>query len=86
MNTNDWELSASCAQSDPDAWFPTTDGDNGSAAIRICRACVVRQECLDAAMAEEAGDGRRNRHGIRGGLYASERLALAQQHTLEQAA
>ena len=47
----------------------------------LCRGCPVRQECLDAALREEAGEsgeglGWRYRHGIRGGLTPFQRAAL----------
>lgn len=68
-----WEADAVCARVDPDLWFPAI-GESAAPARRLCLTCPVRTECLAAAMAEEAGQ---HRHGIRGGLTARERLALA---------
>jgi WhiB family redox-sensing transcriptional regulator len=46
-----WAGQALCAQADPDAWFPAK-GEHSLAktAIRICRACPVRAQCLDYAL------------------------------------
>jgi WhiB family redox-sensing transcriptional regulator len=46
-----WAEQALCAQAGPDAWFPTK-GQHSPAkiAIRICRACPVRVQCLDYAL------------------------------------
>jgi Transcription factor WhiB len=66
-------------------FFPPSDHDDGKqrsnaydAARRICAACPVTAECLDAAMLEEAGETKR--HGMRGGLCPSERYRLAKRH------
>jgi WhiB family redox-sensing transcriptional regulator len=45
----DWRDAALCAQTDPDLWFPELGG-TGSPARRICAACPVQAECLDAAI------------------------------------
>ena len=46
-----WAEQALCAQADPDAWFPEK-GQHALAktAMRICRACPVRAQCLDYAL------------------------------------
>ena len=47
-----WADDALCAQTDPDIWFPEIGGHREAAmARRICRACPVRTECLDYALA-----------------------------------
>lgn len=48
--------------------------DELKAAVTLCRGCIVRQGCLESAMAEEKGGG--SRYGIRGGLLPKERKAL----------
>lgn len=60
--------SALCAQTDPDAFTPTT-GDPIAAAKRICRGCPVRSECLDHALVTHA-------EGIWGGTSALERRRM----------
>jgi WhiB family redox-sensing transcriptional regulator len=44
-------------------------------ARQVCRSCPVRVECLADALAEEAEAAWR--YGVRGGLTAGERAALA---------
>lgn len=65
----EWRLSALCAQSDPDAFFPASGG-SVAIAKRICRGCEVRVECLRDAL--ENGD----EHGVFGGLSPRERRGL----------
>lgn len=48
------------------------------AAKEICADCVVRAECLNAAMLEEIGLGETRTFGIRGGMTAAERAVLRQ--------
>lgn len=79
-----WELSAVCRQVDPDLWFPKP-GENGRAAKRICRErCPVREECLDDAMAREAGKRPEYRHGIRGALSPFERWRREKDQSIPQ--
>ncbi len=67
----EWEELASCAQTDPEAFFPEK-GQSARQALRICNggpgreACPVRTECLNAALAQ------REYSGVWGGLRASE--------------
>ncbi len=58
---------------------PTDPKDlaNVSKAKRVCIVCPVRDACLESAMAEEAYLGGTERHGIRGGLTARERVLEA---------
>ena len=51
-------------------------------AKRICITCPVRQECLEDAMEQERYLGSIERHGVRGGLTATERMDLASQDRL----
>ena len=68
----DWQEQALCAQTDPEAFFPEKGGSTREAK-RICRACGVRDECLDFARANE------ERFGIWGGLSERERRRLKTQ-------
>ena len=78
-----WLLLADCADEDPELFY-----DCGSPVMRekakaVCAGCLVRADCLDAVMAEEAALGgsaaqnRRRRYGVRAGLTSGERWALA---------
>ena len=69
-----WMASASCAQTDPELWFPPTGGGwQITAAIAICRSCPVLAECTawEAALEEPlthgivAGRGARTRQDER---------------------
>ena len=58
------------AGADPDAWYPEKGGSEDSPwAKRICMACEVRTECLDAALE------RAEQWGIWGGMTRHERRA-----------
>jgi WhiB family redox-sensing transcriptional regulator len=64
----DWQDSALCAQSDPDAWYPELGGDL-TAPKAICQRCPVRVACLDMALAND------EQFGIWGGMAFNERRA-----------
>jgi WhiB family redox-sensing transcriptional regulator len=69
----DWRLQAACRPLDSDLFFPDRAAYRTSDVARakaVCRACPVREACLQAAM-----DGR-ERVGIWGGLTPQERLKL----------
>lgn len=73
-----WETFAACRRLEPetaDRLFFGSRTDDQAVALSLCRSCPARTACLAAAMAEEtAGYGR---YGIRGGLRAADRRALA---------
>lgn len=76
-----WRLQALCAgpayEGQRDLWYPMPSNERGIAAAQsVCRACPVRQACLDEALREEGGRGHEARHGIRGGLTGSQRRRL----------
>lgn len=78
----DWRASAACRGEDPELFFPVSETAliaqmDIRRAKDICLGCPVRQACLDDAMDVEGRSGVAYRHGIRGGLLASERAALA---------
>jgi WhiB family redox-sensing transcriptional regulator len=61
-----WMQHASCLGLDADLFFPGP-GDDPAPAKAVCAGCIVRAQCLAAALA------RREPDGIWGGLTASER-------------
>ncbi|MGW4028209.1 WhiB family transcriptional regulator [Streptomyces sp. NPDC004838] len=68
----EWSTDALCARTDPELFHPKS-GDRGLPAMRICRACPVREPCLDYALKHpEVG-------GIWGGLTARARGRIRQQ-------
>lgn len=62
-------VGGSCAESDPDAWFPEK-GDSPRLAKLICLSCPIRSECLEWAMRTD------DRFGVWGGMTAQERRKL----------
>ena len=64
-----WAAYAACREADPDWFFPGPDGD-AEMAIRVCRTCAVRDECLEWAL------DTRIRYGVWGGLTERERRRL----------
>lgn len=63
-----WIDDALCAQTDPEIFFPAK-GMATQAAIRICRACPARPQCL-----AEALDTATSR-GLWGGMTSKQRAA-----------
>lgn len=70
----EWTEQALCTQIGGDLWFPE-HGEDQRPAKRVCAACPVRQQCLDAAIA------RQEQHGIFGGLNIRERRAYQRNGT-----
>jgi WhiB family redox-sensing transcriptional regulator len=75
VNPHAWRDVAAC-RGQPTSWFfaerggvPTTAN-----ALAICRGCPVRLDCLDDALAFEAGE--RVAFGVRAGFTAAERIAM----------
>lgn len=65
-----WRADGLCAQTDPDAFFPS-QGESARDAKRICAGCGVRQRCLEYAIAKD------ERFGIWGGLSGRERRRIS---------
>ncbi len=69
-----WEPSAACRTTDPQVFFPTTDGHGSEqtteAAKRVCSRCPVRRACLAHALENQEPVG------IWGGLTTRERGRL----------
>jgi WhiB family transcriptional regulator, redox-sensing transcriptional regulator len=78
----DWRDDAACRHADPDLFFPV--GLAGPAleqvdeAKRICRACPVRNQCLEWALDLDAVSG------IWGGSTEDERLAMRRAATRQR--
>ncbi|MFF0426888.1 WhiB family transcriptional regulator [Streptomyces sp. NPDC004520] len=72
-----WRLSAACAGTPWEVFFPIRgDAKGRKAAQAVCAGCPVREECLAEALAEEGGLGTNSRYGIRGGKTPTGRHAL----------
>ena len=65
-----WAVHAACTGMDPDLWFVEVHEGNYAEARRVCRACPVRQPCLDWAVATNTTIG------MFGGLAPRERKHL----------
>jgi WhiB family transcriptional regulator, redox-sensing transcriptional regulator len=74
-----WAERASCAQTDPDAWFPGKGRrELTQLAKRICARCPVRAQCLEYALSgADTWGGIAT--GIWGGATPQERDQLRQQ-------
>ena len=51
-----WMDSANCLGTDAEAFFPEV-GDTAQLALRTCRACLVKTECLNYALENEITEG-----------------------------
>lgn len=61
-----WQLKANCMGVDPDLFFPER-GASTREAKEVCRGCVVKQDCLEYAIANS------EKFGIWGGMSERER-------------
>ncbi len=61
-----WQARANCMGVDPDLFFPER-GASTREAKEVCRGCVVREDCLEYALANG------EKFGIWGGLSERER-------------
>lgn len=62
-----WADRAECRDTDREVFFNLHNVDNAATAKRLCGACPVRTECLNAAVAV------RDFHGYRAGMTGEER-------------
>ena len=69
LDDRPWAAYASCRTADPDLFFPS-DGVDAEPALRICRGCAVRQDCLAWAI------DYRIRYGVWGGTTERDRRRL----------
>jgi WhiB family redox-sensing transcriptional regulator len=68
-----WVAQANCRGKNTAVWFPGRDDVHTLAVAReVCRACVVRRECLEYAVQFPAGE----LLGVWGGLSQRERRQL----------
>ncbi|MGW3442218.1 WhiB family transcriptional regulator [Streptomyces sp. NPDC001076] len=81
----EWELRADCRTVDPDVFF--SDARTAKArAKEICKACPVREECLEAILSREAHTPASLRTGIVAGLTGAQRAKIAADRQAEQEA
>ena len=73
-----WRRWAACRNADTAMFFPGR-GDywSAKAAVKLCEGCVVREACLQAALAEEADAA--EPAGVGGVLSAGARVRLQRQ-------
>lgn len=64
-----WQVSALCAQTNPEAFFPEKGGSTRDAK-KVCGGCDVKSTCLEYAIEND------ERFGIWGGLSERERRKL----------
>src|ERR1700740_2069468 len=71
----DWKSRANCLGVDPDLFFPER-GMSTQEAKEVCRGCVVREDCLEYALANG------EKFGIWGGLSERERRRIRRARAL----
>lgn len=74
-----WQTKANCMGVDPDLFFPER-GASTREAKEVCRGCVVREDCLEYALANG------EKFGIWGGLSERERRRLRRQRAMQRRA
>ena len=74
-----WQAFANCLGVDPDLFFPER-GASTKEAKQGCQGCVVREDCLEYALANG------EKFGIWGGLSERERRRIRRQRALARAA
>ncbi|MGB6057790.1 MAG: WhiB family transcriptional regulator [Microthrixaceae bacterium] len=74
-----WQSLANCLGVDPDLFFPER-GASTKEAKGVCQGCVVREDCLEYALANG------EKFGIWGGLSERERRRIRRQRALARAA
>lgn len=69
-----WRSKAACRGLEPQTFFPLEDDDAAAAAAKaVCQGCVVREACLEHALAA------REKEGIWGGATERERRRIIRQ-------
>jgi len=71
-----WQRRANCMGVDPELFFPER-GASTKEAKEVCRGCVVREDCLEYAIANG------EKFGIWGGLSERERRRIRRRRVLE---
>jgi WhiB family redox-sensing transcriptional regulator len=72
-----WQTQANCMGVDPDLFFPER-GASTREAKEVCKGCVVRNDCLEYALANG------EKFGIWGGMSERERRRLRRARALER--
>ena len=72
-----WQARANCMGVDPDLFFPERGGSTREAKD-VCRGCVVREDCLEYALANG------EKFGIWGGMSERERRRVRRARALSQ--
>src|SRR5580704_12066609 len=72
-----WQSRANCMGVDPELFFPER-GSSTREAKEVCRGCVVRDECLEYALANS------EKFGIWGGMSERERRRLRRQRAMQR--
>ena len=79
-----WIKAAECLSIGVEAFYPGM-GDDWLTAKAVClNVCKVRAQCLDYAMRTEAGQDRKSRWGIYGGLSPQARKRYEPEWLAEQ--
>ena len=73
-----WQRKANCMGVDPDLFFPER-GASTREAKEVCRGCVVREDCLEYALANG------EKFGIWGGMSERERRRIRRSRALARA-
>jgi WhiB family transcriptional regulator, redox-sensing transcriptional regulator len=73
-----WQMFSNCLGVDPDLFFPER-GASTKEAKQVCQGCVVREDCLEHALANG------EKFGIWGGLSERERRRIRRQRSLARA-
>ena len=74
-----WQRQANCMGVDPDLFFPER-GASTREAKEVCRGCVVREDCLEFALANG------EKFGIWGGMSERERRRIRRRRALQRRA
>src|SRR3954467_3447804 len=74
-----WQDYANCLGVDPDLFFPER-GASTREAKEVCRGCVVREDCLEYALANG------EKFGIWGGMSERERRRIRRRRALQRRA
>jgi WhiB family transcriptional regulator, redox-sensing transcriptional regulator len=72
-----WQSRANCMGVDPELFFPER-GSSTREAKEVCRGCVVREDCLEYALANG------EKFGIWGGMSERERRRVRRMRILER--
>ncbi len=75
LEAKGWQDLANCLGVDPDLFFPER-GASTREAKEVCKGCVVREDCLEYALANG------EKFGIWGGLSERERRRIRRQRAL----